>query len=70
MRIPISEVKPDTGTATVIGWIHEIRDLGGLSFYILRDRTGFLQATIVKKKAGEDVLAAAKEASRESVVKI
>ena len=38
MRIPISEVKPDTGTATVIGWIHEIRDLGGLSFYILRDR--------------------------------
>lgn len=70
MRLPISEVKPDTGTATVIGWIHEIRDLGGLSFYILRDRTGFLQATIVKKKAGEDVLAAAKEASRESVVKI
>ncbi|MBR6011042.1 MAG: aspartate--tRNA(Asn) ligase [Methanomicrobium sp.] len=70
MRIPINDVKPDTGTATVIGWIHEIRDLGGLSFYILRDRTGFLQATIVKKKAGEDVLAAAKEASRESVVKI
>ena len=70
MRIPINNVKPDTGTATVIGWIHEIRDLGGLSFYILRDRTGFLQATIVKKKAGEDVLAAAKEASRESVVKI
>ncbi len=70
MRIPISDVTPETETATVIGWIHEIRDLGGLSFYILRDRTGFLQATIIKKKASEEVLAAAKEVSRESVVKI
>ncbi|MDD3407468.1 MAG: aspartate--tRNA(Asn) ligase [Methanomicrobium sp.] len=70
MRIPLNEVTPQMQTAEVIGWVHEIRDLGGLSFFILRDRTGFLQATIVKKKAPEEVLAAAKDVSRESVVKI
>lgn len=70
MRIPIKDVTPETEQAVVIGWINEVRDLGGLAFYILRDRTGFLQVTIVKKKAPEAVLAAAKEASRESVVRV
>lgn len=70
MRIPIQDVTPETERAVVIGWINEVRDLGGLAFYILRDRTGFLQVTIVKKKAPEEVLAAAKEASRESVVRV
>lgn len=70
MRKYLNEVTPETETAKVIGWVHEIRDLGGLSFYILRDRTGFLQATIVKKKAPESVLSAAKEVSRESVVMV
>ncbi len=70
MRIPIQDVTPETERAVVIGWINEVRDLGGLAFYILRDRTGFLQVTIVKKKAPELVLAAAKEASRESVVRV
>ncbi|MDE4908997.1 aspartate--tRNA(Asn) ligase [Methanogenium marinum] len=70
MRIPIKDVTPETERAVVIGWINEVRDLGGLAFYILRDRTGFLQVTIVKKKAPEAVVAAAKEASRESVVRV
>ncbi|MBP2132901.1 aspartyl-tRNA synthetase [Methanomicrobium sp. W14] len=70
MRIPLKEVTPELQSAEVIGWIHEIRNLGGLSFFILRDRTGFLQATIIKKKAPEAVLEAAKDVSRESVVKI
>ena len=70
MRQFLNEVTPETETAEVIGWVHEIRDLGGLSFYILRDRTGFLQATIVKKKAPESVLNAIKDVSRESVVKV
>ena len=70
MRIPIADVTPETTEAEVIGWIHEVRDLGGLAFYILRDRTGFLQVTIVKKKAPEAVLEAAKAASRESIVRV
>ncbi len=70
MRLPIKDVTPETERAVVIGWINEVRDLGGLAFYIIRDRTGFLQVTIVKKKASEAVIAAAKEASRESVVRV
>jgi aspartyl-tRNA synthetase len=70
MRLPIQSVTPETGTAEIVGWVHEIRDLGGLSFFLIRDRTGIIQDTIVKKKAGEAVLAAAKAVSRESVVRV
>jgi len=70
MRIPIQSVTPTAGTAEVIGWVHEVRDLGGLAFFLLRDRTGIIQVTIVKKKASEAVLAAAKAVSRESVVRV
>jgi len=70
MRIPIQSVTPATGTAEVVGWVHEIRDLGGLSFFLIRDRTGILQVTIVKKKANGAVLTAAKAVSRESVVRV
>ncbi len=70
MRIPIQSVTPASGTAEVIGWVHEVRDLGGLVFFLIRDRTGIIQVTIPKKKAGEAVLAAVKAVSRESVVRV
>jgi len=65
MRIPISEVTPDIERAEVAGWVHEVRDLGGLTFFLIRDRTGIIQVTIVKKKAPAAVLEAAKAVSRE-----
>jgi aspartyl-tRNA synthetase len=70
MRVPIRSVTPDTGRAEICGWVHEVRDLGGLTFFLIRDRTGILQVTIPKKKASEKVLAAAKQVSRESVVRV
>jgi nondiscriminating aspartyl-tRNA synthetase len=70
MRTPICAVHPDTGTAEITGWIHEVRDLGGLTFLLLRDRTGIIQVTIPKKKASEAVLSAIKNVSRESVVRV
>jgi len=70
MRIPIQSVTPTTGSAEIIGWVHEVRDLGGLTFFLIRDRTGIIQVTIPKKKASEAVLAAAKAVSRESVVRV
>ncbi len=70
MRIPISSVTPESGTAEVCGWVHEVRDLGGLAFLLIRDRTGIIQVTIPKKKVSEAVLAAVKAVSRESVVRV
>ena len=70
MRIPIQDVTPTTGMAEVIGWVHEVRDLGGLAFFLIRDRTGIIQVTIPKKKASKTVLAAAKTVSRESIVRV
>ena len=70
MRIPIQSVTPTSGQAEVFGWVHEVRDLGGLAFFLIRDRTGIIQVTIPKKKASEAVLSAAKKVSRESVVRV
>jgi nondiscriminating aspartyl-tRNA synthetase len=70
MRISIQSVTPATGSAEVVGWVHEVRDLGGLAFFLIRDRTGILQVTIVKKSANTSVLAAARAVSRESVVRV
>ena len=70
MRIPIAEVTPEVQTAEVVGWVHEVRDLGGLAFYLVRDRTGIIQVTIPRKRASADVLAAAAEVSRESIVRV
>jgi nondiscriminating aspartyl-tRNA synthetase len=70
MRIPIREVTAESGRAEIAGWVHEIRDLGGLTFFIIRDRTGILQVTIPKKKVSEAVLASIKDVSRESLVRV
>ncbi|MDD1690267.1 MAG: aspartate--tRNA(Asn) ligase [Methanoregula sp.] len=70
MRIPIQNVTPECGHAEVCGWVHEVRDLGGLAFMLIRDRTGIIQVTIPKKKVPEAVLAAVKAVSRESVVRV
>jgi nondiscriminating aspartyl-tRNA synthetase len=70
MRTPICAVRPETGTAEITGWVHEVRDLGGLAFLLIRDRTGIIQVTVPKKKATDAVLSAIKNVSRESVVRV
>jgi aspartyl-tRNA synthetase len=68
--MPIQSVTPATGQAEVCGWVHEVRDLGGLAFFLIRDRTGIIQVTIPKKKVPEAVLLAAKAVSRESLIRV
>jgi aspartyl-tRNA synthetase len=54
----------------IVGWVHEIRDLGGLLFFLIRDRTGLIQVTIPKKKVSSSVHDIMKNVNRESVVRI
>src|SRR2546422_9919293 len=38
------------------GWVHDVRDLGGISFLLLRDMRGIVQVTAPKAKAPAEVL--------------
>lgn len=57
----------DGEKATVAGWVHEIRDLGGIYFILVRDRDGIIQATLPKSKAN---ILPKHRISKESVVLI
>ena len=52
---------------TVKGWAHEIRDLGGITFIILRDRKGTMQL-IFKKDEDEEMFEKAQRVGREDVI--
>jgi aspartyl-tRNA synthetase len=52
------DVKPemDGEEVTLFGWVQEVRDLGAIRFIILQDREGTIQVTVLRKKAGSEVL--------------
>lgn len=52
------------------GWVHEVRDLGGLVFIVLRDREGFAQVTLPKKVVDREMFKRARKIRRESVVRV
>lgn len=54
----------------VKGWAQEIRNLGGISFLIVRDRFGTVQVTAPRKKVSPEVMTMLNSLSRESVVKV
>ena len=53
---------------TVAGWAHEIRDLGGITFIILRDRKGTMQL-IFKQDEDEEMFDNAQRVGREDVIR-
>ncbi|WP_435069330.1 aspartate--tRNA(Asn) ligase [Haloplanus sp. C73] len=57
-------------TATVAGWVHEIRDLGGIAFLIIRDKTGKLQVKFEKDEMDDDLVETGLGVHRESVVAV
>jgi nondiscriminating aspartyl-tRNA synthetase len=54
----------------VEGWVQEVRNLGGISFLVLRDRYGIIQITAPKKKIAPELMERLSSVPRESVVKI
>ncbi|MCD2198559.1 aspartate--tRNA(Asn) ligase [Halobacterium sp. KA-4] len=56
--------------ATVAGWVHEVRDLGGIAFLILRDKTGKIQVKFEKDKMDDELVETGINVQRESVVQV
>ncbi|HHI00349.1 MAG TPA: aspartate--tRNA(Asn) ligase, partial [Thermococcus litoralis] len=52
----------------VAGWVHEVRDLGGIKFVWLRDREGIVQITAPKKKVNEEIFLIIPKLNSEDVV--
>jgi len=46
----------DGGEVVVLGWVFDVRDLGGIRFIILRDRDGTVQITIPRKNVNAEVV--------------
>jgi aspartyl-tRNA synthetase len=57
-------------TVTVCGWVHYRRDLGGLIFLEIRDRTGLVQTVFSPQEQSIDLFKLAEELRKEYVVKI
>ena len=53
-----------------MGWIHEIRDLGGIIFVLLRDRDGILQITAPSKKISPELFEEIRQLKKESVMAV
>ena len=66
------QVKPDMKEEEVIlmGWIHEMRDLGGIIFVLLRDRDGVTQITAPSKKVSPELFEDLRKLKKESVIAV
>ncbi|MGC9174284.1 MAG: aspartate--tRNA(Asn) ligase [Thermoprotei archaeon] len=65
-----SEITPavDGSEVTLLGWLHEKRDLGGLRFLLLRDRSGLVQTVAAKKEISPQLWEEISNIKRESVL--
>jgi len=63
-------ISAEDGTATVKGWIQETRNLGGISFVVVRDRYGTIQLTLPKKKTEPALFETLTALPRETVVSV
>jgi len=67
-----SDIGPELDGQEVIvfGWVHEIRDLGGLRFLILQDKNGKVQITIHRHKVPPEVVEKAESLQKQYSVGI
>ncbi|MDZ7747047.1 MAG: aspartate--tRNA(Asn) ligase [Halobacteriales archaeon] len=57
-------------TVTIAGWVHELRDLGGIAFLIVRDRTGKIQIKLEEDEMDDELVETGLDVARESVIKV
>lgn len=57
-------------TVKITGWVHEIRDLGGIVFVLIRDKNGITQLTAPSKKLSEEMMADVRAARKETIVTV
>ena len=53
---------------TLCGWLQDTRNLGGIAFLQLRDITGVIQLTLLKKKLGDENFKSWTNINRESII--
>ncbi|OYR96245.1 aspartate--tRNA(Asn) ligase, partial [Halorubrum sp. E3] len=68
-RIHTSDVEPDEDEVAIAGHVHEIRDLGGLVFLIVRDREGLIQI-VFKEEREPELFEAVQDVGAEDVVRV
>lgn len=64
----IKKITTESGDVKIQGWIHDLRDIGGLKFIQLRDSTGIIQVTVDKNTAPKEVLNSLTDISPETAV--
>ncbi|MCI4437332.1 MAG: aspartate--tRNA(Asn) ligase [Ignisphaera sp.] len=57
-------------SVTIAGWVHQIRDLGGKKFIIVRDGSGLVQVTISKDSAQKELIDIVEQLTLESVIQV
>lgn len=71
MRAFIEEIARHEGQEVELrGWVYGKRSKGKIHFLILRDGTGFLQATVVKGEVPEEVFQRADHLPQETALKV
>ncbi len=63
-----SDIKDEE--VVLMGWIHEMRDLGGIIFVLLRDRDGVTQITAPSKKISTELFEDLRKLKKESVIAV
>ena len=70
LTMEIRSLTVTSGTVVLHGWVHDLRDMGGLKFLLLRDSTGIVQVTVVKKEVSAELSQIVKDLTPESVITV
>lgn len=71
MRTMLAEIKDNLGKEVQVrGWVHRIRELGKISFILLRDVSGIAQLVVNAGSGSEEVAQTASQLTLESVLSV